>query len=123
MIRGPRGAAGDGRSGHSGGGGGNLPALAAGTAAAGVSPSPLPIAAPQIKATHASTDAGSHSAPPPPGMQYLVPDHFFREVPPPLPASAEEQLFAEGRVFEHLKELTVEIGHRQVGDRQLREGL
>lgn len=48
-------------------------------------------------------------------LQYLVTDHFFRAVPTPLPASAEAASFAEGRVFDHLKELTVEIGHRQVG--------
>ena len=101
------------RSGGGGGGGGNLPARAAGTAAAGAVPSPLSIAATQLRPTRAPTKAVCRSAPP--LLQYMVTDHFFREVPPPLPASAEAPLFAEGRVFEHLQELTVEIGHRQVG--------
>lgn len=46
---------------------------------------------------------------------YVATQHFFAEVPTPLPADADPTLFAEGRVFEHLHVLTKTIGHRHVG--------
>ena len=48
--------------------------------------------------------------------QYGLTSYFFREVPTLLPADAAPELFAEGRVLQHLSVLTERIGHRQVND-------
>lgn len=46
--------------------------------------------------------------------QYATTNHFFCEVPDPLPATADPARFAEGRVMQHLHQLATVIGHRQV---------
>ncbi|EFN50786.1 hypothetical protein CHLNCDRAFT_142511 [Chlorella variabilis] len=46
---------------------------------------------------------------------YATTNHFFCEVPDPLPATADPARFAEGRVMQHLHQLATVIGHRQVG--------